>query len=138
MLKRRAIIYGVLIYVALYCVHLLVIPIATRFFEGSETFSFLWILNQVLGFATVGVSGFVAGRMAGERRFLHGFTVGATGTVVTALAALAVSSITGRAPPQLISVFAWLITNGFLSGIAAGVSSNLRSDAAEDDDGRTF
>lgn len=118
----KAVGYGVLVFAALYCAHLLIVPVAAKLFSDTEPFSALWILNQVLGFATVGVSGFVAGRIAGERRFSHGALVGALGTLASAVAAAIMAFFTSQEMPALASVIPWLVTNGFLSGIGALLS----------------
>lgn len=138
MLDRKAIVYGVLIYIGLYVAHLLIIPLVAKVTEDTGTFSFLWILNQLLGFATVGVSGFVAGHIARRRRFSHGFSVGALGTVISALAALLVSLFAALEPPSIDSVFGWLITNGFLSGLAAMFSENFDRGKSSTKDHRAF
>ncbi|MGH8614956.1 MAG: hypothetical protein ACREYF_23780 [Gammaproteobacteria bacterium] len=122
MFNPKALGYGVLVFAALYAAHLFIVPIATKVFSDTEPFSALWILNQVLGFATVGVSGFVAGRIAGERHFFHGALVGALGTVASAVAAAIMAFFTSQKMPALASVIPWLVTNGFLSGIGALLS----------------
>lgn len=138
MLNRKAIVYGVLIYLALYGAHLLIIPVFAKLTDDREAFSFLWILNQFLGIATVGVSGFLAGRMAGERLFTHGFSVGALGTVISAIAALLVSLFTARESPSIDAVVGWLATNGALSGVAAMLSKNNDQRKSLSDHRRAF
>jgi hypothetical protein len=118
----KALGYGVLVFAALYVAHVFIIPIAAQIFTETSPFSPLWILNQVLGFATVGVSGFVAGRIAGERQFFHGALVGALGTVASAVAAAIMAFFTSQKMPAVVSVILWLITNGFLSGMGALLS----------------
>lgn len=113
-------------FAALYAAHVFILPVAAKVFSDTEPFSALWILNQVLGFATVGVSGFVAGRIAGERQFAHGALVGALGTVVSAVAAAIMAFFTFQKMPALASVIPWLVTNGFLSGIGALLSERDR------------
>lgn len=122
----KALGYGVLVFAALYAVHVLIIPVAAKVFSGTEPFSALWILNQVLGFATVGVSGFVAGRIAGERQFSHGALVGALGTIASAVAAAVMAFFTSQKMPVLVSVILWLVTNGFLCGLGALLSEGDR------------
>ncbi|MGH8659312.1 MAG: hypothetical protein ACREV4_12790 [Gammaproteobacteria bacterium] len=109
-------------FAALYAAHVIILPIAAKVFAGTEPFSTLWILNQVLGFTTVGVSGYVAGRIAGKRHFSHGALVGAVGTVASAVAAAIIAFFTSQKMPALASVIPWLVTNGFLSGIGALLS----------------
>lgn len=124
MLNPKALCYGVLVFAGLYVVHVFIVPVAAKVFHDTETFSVLWILNQALGFATVGVSGFVAGHIARERRFVHGATVGALGTIGSAVAAAIIAFFTSQKMPALASVFPWLLTNGLLSGIGALLSEN--------------
>lgn len=121
-LNPKALSYGVLVFALLYAAHVVIIPIAAKAFSDTEPFSALWIMNQVLGFATVGVSGFVAGRIAGERQFAHGALVGAIGTLASAVAAAVMAFFTSQKLPTLLGLILWMITNGLLCGIGAVLS----------------
>jgi putative membrane protein (TIGR04086 family) len=75
--------------------------------------------------ATCLVSGFVAGRIAGERGFLHGLGAGGLGTVITALAAVLWSFMTGADFPFLATLPFWVVVNGFLGAFAGLVATHL-------------
>ena len=119
MLRQKALLYGIATFAAFYTAHLMIVPLFAGIVDKPGTSTSLYILHQVLGLATVIVSGYVAGAVAGARRFLHGFTVGAAGTLLSALAAYWVNWLSRNGASPIANLFLWLPVNGFLSGLGA-------------------
>jgi fructose-specific phosphotransferase system IIC component len=128
-IDRKALLWGTGVFIALYVLHLLLLPLLVGTEQGGKASdSTLYGIHQFLGLATCLVSGFVAARVAGRNGFLHGFVVGSLGTVVTALAAVLWSLVAGAKFPVLGTLPFWLVVNGFLGAFAGLVASNLKED----------
>lgn len=126
----RAVLQGTLVFIALYCVHLLVLPWVAQAFAKGDDASVMFGIHQFLGLATCLVSGYVAASIAGENGFFYGLGVGALGTLISAVAAV-VWSLTMDAPfPVLARLPFWAMVNGFLAGFA-GLLATYSEDAGE-------
>ncbi len=125
MINRKAIYQGTLVFLALYVVHLIVVPILLRSLEDAKNSSVFWGIHQFLGVATCLISGFIAGRIAGQRGFFYGFNVGALGTVISALAALLWALVVGSKSPSLATLPFWIMINGFLGAFAGLLANNI-------------
>lgn len=123
--NRRAIIQGTLVFIGLYTLQILLIPLLAKFVEGGWKSVGLSGFRQVLGIAICMVSGYVAARIAGERGFFHGFNVGAFGTLLTALAAVVFSFLFGIQTPFLESLPLWVVVHGFLAGVGGLLTVNF-------------
>lgn len=125
-INRKALLWGTGVFVVLYFIHLLLLPLLiTAGQGGKEGSSALYAIHQFLGVATCLVSGFAAGRIAGEKGFLYGLGVGGLGTAVTALAAVLWSLMTGADFPFLATLPFWIVVNGFLGAFAGLVATHL-------------
>jgi hypothetical protein len=127
-INRRAILQGMLVFIALYCIHLLVLPTVAESFAKGDNASVMFGVHQFLGLATCLASGYVAGSIAGESGFFYGLGVGALGTLLSALAAVIWSMTMGSTFPELQRLPFWIMVNGFLSAFAG-----LLATYAEDD-----
>jgi hypothetical protein len=117
-INRRAVVQGTLVFLALYCIHLLVLPMVAESFAKGDNASVMFGVHQLLGLATCLVSGYVAGSIAGEKGFFYGLGVGAMGTLISALAAVIWSLTMGARFPELQRLPFWIMINGFLSAFA--------------------
>jgi ATP/ADP translocase len=118
-LNLKAVIYGVLTFVGLYFIDILVVQLlasATGAMAAGGTNYAYMFLSQLMGVAILLVPGFLAGRIANERGFIHGAVTGAIGTLLTALAALIVALFRSRGIPISGTLFFWLIMNSMLCG----------------------
>ena len=132
-INRKALLWGTGIFIVLYAIHLLLLPLLVGTEQGGKASdSTLYGIHQFLGLATCLVSGFVAARLAKQNGFLHGFIVGCLGTLVTALAAVLWSLATGAKFPILGTFPFWLLVNGFLSAFAGLMASNLKEEEADE------
>lgn len=123
----RALLWGTAVFIGLYAVHLLLLPVLVGTEAGGkESDATLYGVHQFLGLATCLVSGFVAARIAGQRGFLHGGVVGIIGTFATAFAAMLWSIVTGAKFFGLATLPFWLMVNGFLGAFAGIVATNLK------------
>ena len=130
--NRKALIWGTGVFIILYVVHLLLLPLLVGTEQGGKASdAMLYGIHQFLGLTTCLVPGFVAARLAQRSGFLHGFTVGGLGTLVTALAAVIWSLLTGAKFPALDTFPFWLLVNGFLSAFAGLIASNSNEEESE-------
>jgi pheromone shutdown protein TraB len=129
----RALIRGIGLYLILYVLHLGVLPklVGTQAVLGDSP-GLLYGINQILGLATCLAPGFIAGKIAQKRGFLHGGLVGGISTILTALMAMVWSIVTGAQFLGLGTIPFWILVNGFLSalgGFLATSQVDLRDDA---------
>ena len=122
----KAILIGTLVFAMIYAVHILILPLLKNSLDMGEGGA-MFAVSQMLGIATCFVSGYTAARIAGERGFFYGFNVGAIGTVLSALAAVAFSMVTGAKLPGLglITLPYWIFVNGSLAGFAGLLVINM-------------
>ncbi len=125
----RAVLSGTVIFLALYCVHLLVLPMLAEAFAKGDKESWVFGLHQFLGLATCLVSGYVAAVVAGEKGFFYGLGVGVLGTIISGLAAVLWSVTTDAPFPELARMPFWAMINGFLAAFA-GLLATYAEDAA--------
>ena len=126
----RAVVQGTLVFIALYCIHLLILPWLSKAFAKGDAESIVFGVHQFLGLATCMASGYVAASVSGKNGFFYGLAVGALGTLISALAA-ALWSVTMDAPfPELARLPFWMMVNGFLAAFA-GLLATYSDDAAE-------
>lgn len=131
-INGRALLWGLAVFVLLYIVHLLLLPVLIGTEQGGkESDATLYGVHQFLGLATCLVSGFVAARIAGQQGFLHGGVVGILGTFATAFAAMLWSIVTGAKFFGLATLPFWLMVNGFLGAFAGIVATNLEKEGDE-------
>ncbi|BBL69903.1 hypothetical protein [Methylogaea oryzae] len=123
--NRKAIIQGTLVFIGLYTLQILLIPVLAKFVDGGWKSVGLSGFRQVLGVAICLGAGYVAGRIAGERGFLHGFNAGAFGTLLTAVAAVAFSFMFGIQAPFLDSLPVWVVLHGALAGVGGLMTVNF-------------
>jgi putative membrane protein (TIGR04086 family) len=118
-LNLKAVIYGVLTFVGLYFINILVVQLllsaTSDVAAGGANYAYMF-LSQLMGVIILLVPGFLAGRIANERGFIHGAVTGAIGTLLTALAALIVALFRSRGIPISGTLFFWLIMNSMLCG----------------------
>ena len=88
---------------------------------GGTNYAYMF-LSQLMGVIIILVPGFLAGRIATERGFIHGAATGAIGTLLTALAALIVALFRSRGIPISGTLFFWLIMNSILCGFGGMVA----------------
>lgn len=127
-LNREALVKGTLVFLGLYTLHLISVPLLTRAFEGGWKSSALFGLSQIIGVATCLVAGYVAARIAGEKGFMYGFNVGALGTLITALGAIVFSFLFKVKFPLLDRLPFWLMVNGFLAAFGGIMTTNFLLD----------
>jgi len=122
----KAIIIGTAVFVLIYCIHILILPLLRFKLEMGDG-NAMFAVSQMLGVATCFISGYVSASISGERGFFYGFNVGALGTVLTALAAVAFSWLTGAKMPGsgLHTLPYWLFVNGSLAGFAGLLVINM-------------
>ncbi len=122
----KAIIIGTLVFAVLYAIHILILPLLRNSLEMGEGGA-MFAVSQMLGVATCFISGYTSARIAGERGFFYGFNVGALGTVLSALAALAFSMWTGAKLPGLglVTLPYWIFVNGSLAGFGGLLVINM-------------
>jgi putative membrane protein (TIGR04086 family) len=125
MINRKAIYQGTLVFIVLYAVHLIAVPILLSSIEDAKSSSVLWGIHQFLGIATCLIPGFIAGRIAGERGFFYGFNVGALGTVLSAVAALLWAVIAKSRLPSMATLPFWIMINGFLGAFAGFLATSI-------------
>ncbi|MBM4201655.1 MAG: hypothetical protein FJ189_10265 [Gammaproteobacteria bacterium] len=126
----RAAVQGTLVFIALYCIHLLILPWLSEAFAQGDAESIVFGVHQFLGLATCMASGYVAASIAGEKGFFYGLGVGALGTLISALAAV-IWSLTMDSPfPPLARLPFWVMVNGFLAAFA-GLLATYSDDVAE-------
>lgn len=123
--NRKAIIQGTLVFIGLYTLQILLIPLLAKFVDGGWKNAGLSGFRQLLGVAICLGAGYVAGRVAGERGFLHGFNVGAFGTLLTAVAAVVFSFVFGIQAPFLDSLPLWVVLHGALAGVGGLLTVNF-------------
>ncbi len=130
----KPILVGTAVFALLYFIHIMILPLLRNSLETGEGGA-MFVIHQMLGVATCFVSGYVAARIAGKRGFFYGFNVGALGTVLSALAAVAWSKIMGAGLPGLglATLPFWIFVNGSLAGFAGLLFTNT---ADNDDSGR--
>ncbi len=120
----KPIIVGTAVFALLYVIHIMILPVLGKSLQGGEGGA-MFVIHQMLGVATCFVSGYVAARIAGKRGFFYGFNVGALGTVLSALAAVAWSKIMGSTLPLGLSTLPfWIFVNGSLAGFAGLLFTN--------------
>lgn len=125
-LNGRALSWGVGLYIALYVMHLFVLPLLIgKEAASSESQGLLFALNQILGLATCLVPGYLAGRMAGRQGYLHGGIVGGVSTVITALMAMLWAVMTNAHFYGLDTLPFWIMVNVFLGAVAGIYATNL-------------
>ena len=131
-ISGKAILWGIGIYLAIYAVHLGLLPILVgkEAAEGDYQ-GLLYALNQLLGLSTCLVSGFVAARKAGRLGFAHGGYVGLISTILTALIAMLWAIISGNKFYGLETLPFWLLINGFLCAFAGLVATNMDEEKDE-------
>lgn len=129
-IKIRAVVSGTVIYLALYCVHLLFLPMLFEAFAKGDKESWVFVLHQFLGLATCLVSGYVAAVVAGEKGFFYGLSVGVLGTVISGAAAALWALIMDAPVPELSRMPFWAMINGFLAAFA-GLLATYSEDAAK-------
>ena len=125
-INRKALVQGTGIFIVLYFIHLMMLPMVAKSTQSGNGASAWYGLHQFLGIATCLLSGFVAARIAGERGAFYGFNVGALGTVISALAAMLWSKITGAQFPGLGMLPFWIFVNGFLAAVGGLFALNLK------------
>jgi len=118
-INPKAILVGTAIYALIYCLHILILPLLRFKLEVGDGDA-MFAVSQMLGVATCFISGYASAVIAGERGFFYGFNVGALGTVLSALAAVAFSWYTGAKMPGsgLHTLPFWIFVNGSLAGFA--------------------
>lgn len=124
----RAVVSGTVVFLALYCVHLLFLPMLAQAFAKGDKESWVFGFHQLLGLATCLASGYVAAVVSGEKGFFYGLGVGVLGTAISGLAAVLWSVTTGAPAPELVRMPFWAMTNGFLAGFA-GLLATYEHDA---------
>ncbi|PZN72737.1 MAG: hypothetical protein DM484_23965 [Candidatus Methylumidiphilus alinenensis] len=122
----KAIIIGTSVFALLYVIHILILPLLKNSLDMGEGGS-MFAVSQMLGVSTCLISGYIAARVSGERGFFYGFNVGALGTVLSALAAVAWSMFTGAKLPGLglVTLPYWIFVNGSLAGFAGLLVINM-------------
>ncbi|TAN47276.1 MAG: hypothetical protein EPN21_17890 [Methylococcaceae bacterium] len=124
-IDRKAIYNGTLVFIGLYTLHILMVPLLTKVFQEGWKSTAVFGISQILGLATCLLAGYVAARTAGERGFFYGFNVGAFGTLLTALGAVVFSFLFGLKFPFLQSLPFWIFANGFLAAVAGIMTTNF-------------
>lgn len=122
----KAILIGTAVFAFIYFIHIMILPLLKNSLDMGNGDA-MFAVSQMLGVATCFISGYVSARIAGERGFFYGFNVGALGTVLSALAAVAFSMATGAKLPGLglhILPF-WIFVNGSLAGFAGLMVINM-------------
>lgn len=125
----RAVISGTAVFLALYCVHLLFLPMLAEAYAKGDKESWVFGVHQLLGVATCLVSGYVAAVVSNEKGFFYGLGVGVIGTVISAIAAWAWSEVAGAPTPELSRLPFWAMINGFLAAFA-GLLATYADDVA--------
>jgi len=122
----KAIIIGTAVFALIYCLHILILPLLRFKLEVGDGDA-MFAVSQMLGVATCFIPGYISARIAGERGFFYGFNVGALGTVLSALAAVAFSWFTGANLPGsgLHTLPFWIFVNGSLAGFAGLMVINM-------------
>ena len=120
----KALLRGILIFLALYLFHVALLPqLVGEKAATSDSQGLLYFVNQALGLATCLIPGYVAARMAGHHGFAHGGLVGAVSTILTALLAMLWAIVTGLAMLPF-----WLLINAFLCAFAGLVATSVAED----------
>jgi MFS family permease len=117
-INRKAILFGIALYLLLYGLHIALLPVLSQLLEQGANASGLYGVHQLLGVVTCLGAGYLGGRIADERGFFYGFSIGGLGTIITALAALFWAAITSKPWPSLAMLPFWLVMNGFLAAFA--------------------
>lgn len=124
-LNGRALLWGIGLFMLLYTLHVLLLPILVgERVSGSEYQGLLYGINQLLGISTCFVPGFVCGKISGRMGFVHGAIVGGVGTILTALLAMLWSLATGARFFGLAMIPFWLLINIFLSAFAGFIANS--------------
>ncbi len=120
------IIVGTAIFALIYFVHIMILPLLRFTLEAGEGTA-MFAVSQMLGVATCFIPGYVSAKLSGERGFFYGFNVGALGTVLSDLAAVAFSKLTGAPLPGtgLSTLPFWIFVNGSLAGFAGLLVINM-------------
>ena len=119
-----AITQGTLVFIALYCVHLLILPWLSETFAKGDGKSVVFGIHQFLGLATCMVSGYVAASVAGKNGFFYGLGVGAAGTLISAFAAVLWSLAMDAPFPALARLPFWMMINGLLAAVAGFLATH--------------
>jgi hypothetical protein len=128
-LDGKALLWGIAIYLALYILHIAVLPLLVgEAAAASENQGLLYLINQIMGLATCLVSGYVAARKAGHHGFVHGGIVGGVSTIITALMAMLWAIVTGARFYGLQTIPFWLVINGFLGAFAGVLATNMQEE----------
>jgi len=128
-IEGRALSWGISIYLLLYLLHILVLPLLVgERVAGSDNQGLLYAINQVLGLATCLVPGFIAARKAGHHGFMHGGIVGSVSTILTALLAMLWAIVAGSRFYGLETMPFWIVINGFLGAFAGLIATNMEED----------
>lgn len=125
----RAVISGTAVFLALYCVHLLFLPMLAEAYAKGDKESWVFGLHQLLGVATCLGAGYVAALVSGEKGFFYGLGVGVIGTIISAVAAWVWSQVAAAPVPELARLPFWAMINGFLAAFA-GLLATYADDAA--------
>jgi hypothetical protein len=122
----KAILIGTAIFAFIYSIHILILPLLKSSLESGDGGP-MYFVSQMLGVSTCFISGYVSARIAGERGFFYGFNVGALGTVLSALSAVAFSMLMGAqiTGPGLRTLPFWIFVNGSLAGFAGLLVINM-------------
>lgn len=125
-LNGKALVRGVGLYLALYVVHLGLLPLlAGQEASSSDIRMVLYALNQFIGLVTCLAPGYLAGRVAGRQGFMHGGIVGGVSTVITALMAMLWAVMTGARFYGVDTLPFWVMVNVFLGAVAGIYATNL-------------
>ena len=129
-LNARALLWGAGLFMLLYLLHILLLPwLVGERVSGSEYQGLLYGINQLLGVSTCLIPGFVSARISGRMGFVHGGVVGAIGTILSALSAMAWSLGTGAKFVGLAMLPFWLLINVFLSAFAGFIANSVEDEA---------
>jgi hypothetical protein len=127
----KAILIGTAVFAFIYGIHVMILPLLRDSLDSGEGTA-MFFVSQMLGVATCFISGYVSARIAGEHGFFYGFNVGALGTLLSALAAVGFSMLTGAVLPgtSLRALPFWIFVNGSLAGFAGLLINTLDNAAA--------
>ncbi len=122
----KAIIIGTAVFALIYAIHIMILPLLKNSLDMGDGDA-MFAVSQMLGVATCFISGYVSARISGQRGFFYGFNVGALGTVLSALAAVAFSIAMGARMPGLglRTLPFWIFVNGSLAGFAGLLVINM-------------
>lgn len=124
-IDRVAIYKGTAVFAGLYILHIVLVPLLVRYMEGGWKSASLFGLSQVVGVLTCVGGGYVAGCVAGERGFLHGFNVGALGAVLSLVASSLWSLVVDLPMPRAWTLPLMILFNGFIGALGGIVATNF-------------